>query len=65
METLAHAVERLTAEGYRDDFRAERGRLRAVGTDCLHEPDSLVAYGPSVDPLDAPTVHRSSDVRQG
>jgi len=42
METLSKAVERLTAAGYRDDFRAESGGLRAVGTDCLHEPESLV-----------------------
>lgn len=42
METLSQAVDRLTAAGYRDDFRAERGGLRALGTDCLHEPESLV-----------------------
>jgi hypothetical protein len=42
METLSEAVERLTAAGYRDDFRAERGGLRAMGTRCLHEPERLV-----------------------
>jgi hypothetical protein len=42
METLSEAVERLTAAGYQDDLRAERGGLRAVGTHCLHEPESLV-----------------------
>jgi hypothetical protein len=42
VETLAHAVERLTAAGYRADFRAERGGLRVAGTDCVHEPESLV-----------------------
>jgi len=42
MENLAHAVERLTAAGYRDDFRAEPGGLRAVETGRVHEPESLV-----------------------
>lgn len=42
METLSRAVERLTAAGYRADFRAEEGGLRAVGTDCLHPPETLV-----------------------
>jgi hypothetical protein len=42
METLARAIERLTAAGFRHDFRAERGGLRAVGTDCIHEPEALV-----------------------
>ena len=99
METLAQAVDRLTAAGYQDDFRAECGGLRAVGTGCLHEPESLVieevvrfegasdpedeavlfalrcethgtrgtyvvAYGPSVDPLDAEMVHRLTDGRR-
>jgi hypothetical protein len=42
METLSQAVERLTAAGYRDDFRAEPGGLRALGTGCIHAPESLV-----------------------
>jgi hypothetical protein len=42
METLSEAVRRLAAAGYREDFRAEPGGLRAVGSDCLHEPESLV-----------------------
>lgn len=42
METLSQAVERLTAAGYREDFRAEPGGLRAVGTGCIHEPEELV-----------------------
>ena len=42
MEDLAHAVERLTAAGFRDDFRAERGGLRAVRTGRIHDPESLV-----------------------
>lgn len=42
METLSEAVERLTAAGYQDDFRAEPGGLRAVGTHCLHEPEALI-----------------------
>jgi hypothetical protein len=42
METLSQAVDRLTAAGYRDDFRAEAGGLRARGTGCVHEPEALV-----------------------
>jgi hypothetical protein len=42
MEDLAHAVERLTRAGYRDDFRAERGGLRAVRAGQLFEPEALV-----------------------
>jgi hypothetical protein len=42
MEHLAQAVERLTMAGYCEDFRAESGRLRAVGKGSLHEPESLV-----------------------
>jgi len=41
METLVHAVDRLTAAGYREDFRAEAGGLRAVGTGCVHRPEAL------------------------
>ena len=42
METLSQAIERLTAAGYREDFRAERNGLRAVGTDCIHEPEAML-----------------------
>ena len=42
MENLAHAVERLTKAGYRDDFRAERGGLRAVKAGRVYDPESLV-----------------------
>jgi len=42
METLSEAVERLSAAGYRDDFRAEAGGLRAVRARCMHEPEVLV-----------------------
>ena len=42
MEQLAQAVERLVMAGYCEDFRAESGRLRAVGKGSLHDPESLV-----------------------
>ena len=32
----------MTEAGYREDFRAESGGLRAVGRGSLHEPESLV-----------------------
>jgi len=99
METLSEAVERLTAAGYKDDFRAEHAGLRAVKAGCMHEPESLVideilrfegasdpqdeaalfalrcethgtrgtyvvAYGPSMDSLDAEMVRRLTDRRK-
>jgi hypothetical protein len=42
MGDLARTVERLTKAGYQDDFRAERGGLRAVKADETYEPESLV-----------------------
>jgi len=42
METLSQALERLTVAGYEHDFRAEPDGLRAVGTACVHRPESLV-----------------------
>ena len=42
MEDLAHAVERLTEAGFRDDFRAERDGLRAVKAGRTFAPESLV-----------------------
>ena len=42
VETLADAVNRLTAAGYEDDYRAEPNGLRAVGTGCVHAPESLI-----------------------
>src|SRR5205809_403646 len=40
-ETLAHVVNRLSAAGYTDDFRAETEGLRAVQAGCIHAPESL------------------------
>jgi hypothetical protein len=42
METLADSVNRLTAAGYTDDFRAETDGLRAVASGCVHAPESLI-----------------------
>jgi GrpB-like predicted nucleotidyltransferase (UPF0157 family) len=42
VETVSHAVDRLTAGGYRDDFRAEVDGLRAVHAGCVHPPESLI-----------------------
>ena len=41
-ETLSQAVDRLTAHGYTDDFRAEPDGLRAVVAGILYRPKSLV-----------------------
>ena len=42
METMAHAVDRLTKAGYTDDFRAEEGGLRAALGGCVHPPEELI-----------------------
>ena len=41
-ETLRDAVDRLSAAGYTDDFRAEPEGLRAVAAGCFHAPESLI-----------------------
>ncbi len=41
-ETLSEVVNRLTAAGYTDDFRAEPEGLRAVPSGCIHTPESLI-----------------------
>ena len=41
VETVAEAVNRLSAAGYADDFRAESGGLRAVRAGCVHPPETL------------------------
>jgi hypothetical protein len=61
MEGLSQAVERLTAAGYREDFRAEPGGLRAVGANCVHAPETLVVeevlrFEGASDPDDESTV---------
>ena len=41
-ETLSHAVDRLTAHGYTDDFRAEPDGMRALVAGTLYQPELLV-----------------------
>ena len=52
-ETLSQAVDRLTAAGYTDDFRAEPGGLRAVVADILYPPESLCLV--EIDRFEGPT----------
>jgi len=40
-ETLSEVVNRLSAAGYKDVFRAEGEGLRSVASDCTHAPESL------------------------
>jgi hypothetical protein len=40
-ETLSQAVDRLTAAGYTDDFRAEPDGMRAVVAGVIYRPESL------------------------
>ena len=42
LETLAQAIDRLTAAGYTDDFRAESDGLHAVYGGCVHQPEELM-----------------------
>ena len=41
-ETLSQAVDRMTAHGYTDYFRAEPGGMRAIVAGILYRPESLV-----------------------
>ena len=41
-EPLSESVDRRTAAGYEDSFRAEPEGLRAVAAGVLHRPESLV-----------------------
>jgi hypothetical protein len=41
METLSDAIDRLRAAGYRDSFRPEAGRLRALAARRLYAPEEL------------------------
>ena len=42
METIDQVVERMTAAGYRDHFRAEGERLHAKGANRSYAPETLV-----------------------
>ncbi len=60
-ETIAEAINRLSAAGYTDDFRAEAGGLRAVNARCLHAPetfavDEIVRFEGMTDPADEAIV---------
>lgn len=60
-ETLSQAVDRLTAAGYTDDFRAEPGGLWAIAADILYRPESLaidevVRFEGITDPADEAIV---------
>ncbi len=60
-ETLSQAVDRLTAHGYTDVFRAEPDGMRAVVSGILYRPESLVVeefarFEGSSDPADEAIV---------
>jgi hypothetical protein len=65
METIAEAVERLTAAGYTDQFRAERGQLVALRSGRRFSPerlraDQLVRFEGESDPADEAIVYALS-----
>ncbi len=60
-ESLSQAVDRLTAQGYTDDFRAEPDGMRAVVAGILYRPELLVVeevdrFEGISDPADEPIV---------
>ncbi len=42
MPTESETVDRLSAAGYADHFRAQADGLRAIGTACVHPPEALI-----------------------
>jgi len=69
-ETLSHAVDRLSAAGYRLTFRAEAAGLRALESGSLHDPealviDELVRFEGPTDPADEAVVFALVDPRTG
>jgi hypothetical protein len=42
METMTQALDRLSAEGYRDQCKAEAGGVRFVGSREFYSPDELI-----------------------
>ena len=70
MGEVARAVERLTAAGYREDFRAERDGLRAVNTGRMYEPESLeidevLRFEGESDPDEEVVIYALNDAAQG
>ena len=70
MGEVARAVERLTAAGYRDDFRAERDGLRAVNTGRIYQPESLAVdevlrFEGESDPDDEVVIYALNDAARG
>jgi hypothetical protein len=61
METLAQSLERLSAEGYVDGYRAERDGLRSLGDGTIRPPESfrvdeIVRFEGDSDPSDESAV---------
>jgi hypothetical protein len=61
METLAQSLERLSAQGYVDGYRAEREGLRSLAHGTIHPPESfhvdeVVRFEGDSDPSDESAV---------
>ena len=61
METLSESLRRLTASGYRDQYRAERSGLKRVSDGTVHPPESfqvdeVVRFEGESDPSDESAV---------
>ena len=72
-ETLSQAVDRLTAHGYTDIFRAEPTGMRAVVAGIFYRPESLVVeevarfegIGDTADEAIVLALHRREDGIKG
>ena len=61
METVSEALQRLTAAGYTDEYRAEAHGLRSLSKDTIHPPsafsvDEIVRFEGDSDPSDESAV---------
>ena len=61
MESVAEALQRLTAAGYTDDYRAEAQGLRSPSNGTVHPPglfhvDEIVRFEGDSDPSDESAV---------
>jgi hypothetical protein len=61
METIAEALQRLSAAGYTDDYRAEAQGLRSDTTGAVHPPyrfrvDEIVRFEGESDPSEESAV---------
>lgn len=70
IETLSEALQRLTAAGYTDDYRAERRGLRSRSNGSVHPPEKfritdVVRFEGESDPSDESAIFALTLVSDG